>query len=85
MLFKALTPILPLEYLRFVVFKRVHDLASLKQILPWRKVGFSMIWSLIMGKGEEILRLEPQIMKIVHAMCEDNNWHIRKWNAQYLA
>jgi hypothetical protein len=44
-----------------------------------------MIWSLVMGQGEEILRLEPQVMKIVHAMSEDNNWHIRRWNAQYIA
>lgn len=38
-----------------------------------------------MGKGEEFLRLEPTFMKIIHAMCEDHNWHIRRWNAQYLA
>lgn len=38
-----------------------------------------------MGQGEELLRLEPTFMKIIHAMCEDHNWHIRRWNAQYLA
>ena len=38
-----------------------------------------------MGQGEEFLRLEPSIMKIIHAMCEDHNWHIRRQNAQYLA
>jgi len=31
------------------------------------------------------MRLEPTFMKIIHAMCEDHNWHIRRWNAQYLA
>ena len=38
-----------------------------------------------MVQGEELMRLEPTFMKIIHAMCEDHNWHIRRWNAQYLA
>ncbi len=34
-----------------------------------------------MAKGEELLKDEPVVMKIVHSMCGDNNWRIRKEGA----
>jgi hypothetical protein len=44
-----------------------------------------MFWSLIMAKGEELLKDEPLAMKMVLSMCGDNNWRIRKEAAKYLA
>jgi|APCry1669190288_1035285.scaffolds.fasta_scaffold89432_1 bacterioferritin (cytochrome b1) len=38
-----------------------------------------------MGQGEELLRVEPAMMKIVHFMSQENNWHIRRLNAQCMA
>lgn len=84
-MFRALCPFLQIEYLRYTVIKRIQDLPSLKQTLPWRRVGFSMFWSLIMAKGEELLKDEPLAMKMVLSMCGDNNWRIRKEAAKYLA
>jgi phosphoribosylcarboxyaminoimidazole (NCAIR) mutase len=37
-----------------------------------------------MAKGEEILKSEPLIMKIIVSMCNDNNWKIRRDAAKYL-
>jgi hypothetical protein len=44
-----------------------------------------MFWSLIMAKGEPLLKDEPVVMRIVHSMCGDNNWRIRKEAAKYMA
>ena len=38
-----------------------------------------------MAKGDELLKDEPLAMKIVHSMCGDNNWRIRKEAAKYMA
>jgi hypothetical protein len=38
-----------------------------------------------MAKGEELLKDEPLAMKMVHSMCGDNNWRIRKEAAKYMA
>lgn len=38
-----------------------------------------------MAKGEELLKDEPLAMKMVHSMCGDNNWRIRKEAARYMA
>jgi len=76
--FHAVCPYLSIEYLRYTVLKRIGDLPSLKQTLPWRKLGFEMFWSITLGKGQEILQLEPLMMRTIHSMCNDNNWKIRR-------
>ena len=44
-----------------------------------------MLWSLVMAKGEELLKAEPILMKAIVSMCSDNNWRIRRDAAQYLS
>ena len=82
--FKNLCVSLNMEYIRYTVIKRIAELPSLKQTLPWRKIGFDMFWSLAMAKGDELFKSEPLMMKTIVAMCSDNNWRIRRDAARYL-
>ena len=82
--FKSLCPYLSIEFIRYTVIKKVGELPSLKQTLPWRKIGFDMFWSITLGKGEDILRFEPLVLKTIVSMCSDNNWKIRRDAARYL-
>lgn len=84
LVFKNLCAYLNLEYIRYTVIKRIAELPSLKQTMPWRKIGFEMFWSLAMAKGEELIKSEPLMMKTIVSMCTDNNWRIRRDAAKYL-
>lgn len=73
-----------MEHIRYTVVKRIADLPSLKQTLSWRMIGYDMFWSLAMAKGEELLKVEPLMIKTITGMCNDNNWRIRRDAAKYL-
>eukprot|EP00347_Sterkiella_histriomuscorum_P001141 403373167 len=82
--FKRLINYIPIETIRQQVVKRIIDLPSLKQQYPWRKIGFELFCAIIDAKGEEILKVEPNIFRVFTGMCTDTNWKIRKQAAQFL-
>lgn len=66
--------------LQFVVkniFPVFMDMPSLKNPLPKRKKGNRLLMSLAKQIGETGFDKEPAVLKLVFAICHDNNYKIR--------
>lgn len=66
-----------MDQIRANVIKKIIELPFNKQI-PWRRVGFDLFCALADAKGEEAFKQEPNIIKVISAMCSDTNWKTRK-------
>lgn len=66
-----------LQYVVKNIFPVFADIPSLKNPLPKRKKGNRLLMSLAKQIGEPGFDKEPAILKLVLAICHDNNYKIR--------
>ena len=68
------------EFITATAINAIKDLPSLKNSFQKRKHGIRLLLAVAKSMGEDGFDSDPQVMKLILAICHDNNYKIRMGN-----
>ena len=66
------------EFVTATAINAIKDLPSLKNSFQKRKHGIRLLLAVAKSMGEDGFDSDPQVMKLILAICHDNNYKIRR-------
>lgn len=81
---KAICPFVKVAVISVEVIPKLKEFLNSQQAHEKRKLGNQILFSLAKGMGEDGLDNEPSLMNMIHTVCEDNNYKLRRDGAIFL-